>query len=181
MAHVFELTFDPATEAIVRGVWQRIADAGLPSSLDAPGYRPHISLAVYDIEQFDVDICQQRAQAFARGVSPFTIRLSHLGVFTSWEHVVFLGVAPSTTLLTCHQEVLDLCHILQPTLREYYAPGQWTPHVTLAFDLHEEQAQQVLATVREIELPISGMIQALHLVEVTPEYARDVFTCEFGT
>ncbi len=180
MSYVFEFTFDPATEAVVRAIWRRIARAGLPSSLDADGYRPHISLAVYDAEQFDSDGCRRRALAYARNVAPFPIRLSHLGVFSSWENVVFLGVTPTLTLLRRQQETLDLCQAQRAFLRSYYAPGLWTPHVSLAFDLTPEQAKAILALAWETSLPISGMVRALHLVEVAPDYARDVFTCEFS-
>ena len=179
MAYVFELTFDPATEATIRAIWQRVADAGLPSSIDAAGYRPHISLAVYDVGQFDADACYRKAAAYARKTAPIPIQLSHLGVFVSWENVVFLGVTPTAELLARHQAVLDLCRSQDDALRTYYAPGLWTPHVTLSFNLTPEQAQGILSTVWDEELPIRGMMRALHLVEVTSAYARDIFTCEF--
>ena len=180
MAYVFELTFDPATEAAVRTIWQRIADAGLPSSLDAAGYRPHISLAVYDVAGLDVDACYQRAASYARAAAPFPVHLSHAGVFVNWENVVFLGVTPATTLLARHQDVLDLCRGLREHLRPYYVPGLWTPHVTLSFNLTQAQARAILGAAWEMGLPLSGTVQALHLVEVTPDYARDIFTCEFA-
>ena len=179
MAFVFELTVDPATETTIRTIWQRIADAGLPSSIDAAGYRPHISLAVYDVDQFDVDGCYRKAAAYARQTAPIPLHLSHLGVFVSWENVVFLGVTPTAELLARQKAVLDLCRGQRDALRTYYAPGLWTPHVTLSFNLTPEQAQGILATVWDAGAPISGMIRALHLLEVTPAYARDIFTCEF--
>jgi len=46
-------------------------------------------------------------------------------------------------------------------------------------NLTPEQAQGILTTVWDAGAPISGMIRALHLLEVTPAYARDIFTCEF--
>ena len=181
MSYVFELTFDSATETAIRAIWQRIADAGLPSSLDAAGYRPHISVGVYDVDRFDVDACYQRAAAYARTVSPFPLHLSHVGVFVNWENVVFLGVTPTAALLARHQEVLGLCRGQQEHLRHYYAPGLWTPHVTLSFNLTRAQARAILASAWEMGLPLSGVVQALHLVEVTPDYARDLFTCKFSS
>jgi len=180
MSYVFELTFDPDTESVIRTIWQRIADAGLPSSLDAAGYRPHISLAVYDVGQFDADSCYQKVAFYARTASPFPVHLSHVGVFVNWENVVFLGVTPTEMLLARHQEVLDLCRGQREHLRHYYAPGLWTPHVTLSFNLTQAQARAILANAWGMELPLSGTVRALHLVEVTPEYARDIFTCEFA-
>jgi len=180
MAYVFELTFDPATEATIRTIWRRISDAGLPSSLDAAGYRPHISLAVYDAERFDVDGCYQKAADYARTVAPFSVHLSHVGVFVDMGNVVFLGVTPSAALLARHREALDLCCGQREFLRRYYAPSLWTPHVSLSFNLTHEQTGAILAMSWEMDLPLSGQVQALHLVEVTPDYARDICTCEFS-
>ena len=103
MSCVFELTFDLATEALVRTLWRRIASAGLPSSLDADGYRPHVSLTVYDVAQFHEEACYQRAAAFARETAPIPIHLSHLGVFVNWGNVVFLEVTPDYArgIFTC--------------------------------------------------------------------------------
>jgi len=106
--------------------------------------------------------------------------LSHLGVFVNWENVVFLGVTPTATLLARHKEMLDLCSGQRQHLRRYYAPGLWTPHVTLSFDLTRQQAEQILGMAWEMGIPISGVVQALHLVQVTSHEARDIFTCEFG-
>ena len=180
MAYVFELTFDPETAATIRAIWRRISDAGLPSSLDAAGYRPHISLAVCDAERFDADACYQKTAAYARTIAPFPVRLSHVGVFVNRENVVFLGVTPSVALLARHQETLDLCLDQQCFLRQYYAPGLWTPHVSLSFDLTRKQAEDILAMGWDMGLPLWGQIQALHLVEVTPDHARGIFTCKFS-
>ncbi len=99
MAYVFELTFDPDTEASIRALWQRISDAGIPSSLNARGYRPHVSLAAYDAAPFAVEVCIRRLRAYARHVQRFSINFSHVGMFVSGGNVVFLGVAPTEALL----------------------------------------------------------------------------------
>ena len=179
MSYVFELTLDPDAEAAIRAIWQRISDAGHPSSLDAQGYRPHISLAVYDTDHFDAHACYQNVAAYARRTTSFPIHLSHLGIFVHWGNVVFLGVTPSEMLLARQQEVLALCRSQQEYLRPYYVPGLWTPHVTLSFQLTRQQTLEIAQMGWEMALPFSGQVQALHLIEVTPDTARDIFTCEF--
>ncbi len=180
MAYVFELIFDPETEAAIRAIWRRFSDANLPSSLDAAGYRPHISLAVYDADHFDADACYQKTVVYAREISSFSVHLSHVGLFVNWENVVFLGVTPSMALLARHREALELCRDLRKSMRTYYAPGLWTPHVTLSFNLTREQTERILAMSWDMGLPLLGRIQALHLVEVAPDHARDIFTCQFN-
>ena len=180
MSYVLELTFDTHTEAAIRNLWRRISDAGYPSSLDASAYRPHISLAVYDANFFDGETCFRRLADYAARIQPFTVRLSHVGLFTTLENVVFLGVSPTETLLARHREMLGVCQEQRRHLREYYAPGLWTPHVTLAFNLSASQASGILKMAWDIPLPISGRAQAVHLVNVTPVSARAICTCDFG-
>ncbi|MGV0802617.1 2'-5' RNA ligase family protein, partial [Mycolicibacterium elephantis] len=44
MVHSVELVFDPATEAVIRDIWDALRDAGIPSQ--APASRPHATLTV---------------------------------------------------------------------------------------------------------------------------------------
>ena len=180
MSYVIELLFNPEAEAAIRDLWRRIADAGYPSSQDADGYCPHLTLAVSDAPAFDVAGCQARLAGFARGWDPFPIQLNHLGLFQTIENVVFLGVVPSQTLLDLHQAAFGLCQRLATDWRGYYAPSQWTPHVTLAFDLTPEQALGILALAWDMSLPIQAHARALQLVEVTPNDARNLILCELG-
>jgi len=178
MPYVIELLFDPQTETVIRGLWQRIRDAGHPSSLDADGYRSHLTLAVSDAAAFDVAGCRAQLTDFARTWSPFPIQLNHLGLFQTMNNVVFLGVAPSAPLLALHREVFGLCQAWTTGWRDYYAPDHWTPHVTLGFDLTPSQALGILSLAWEMSLPIHAHARALQLVHVTSAAARNLILCE---
>ncbi len=180
MSFVLELLFDPQAEALIRGLWQRISDAGYPSSRDADGYRPHLTLAVSDAPLFDVDGCRARLAELAQSWHAFPIQLNHLGLFQSMENVVFLGVVPSQNLLDLHRAAFGLCQRQATDWRGYYAPDRWTPHVTLAFDLTPEQALGILALAWDMPLPIRAHAHALLLVEVTPTHVREHVLCGLG-
>ena len=180
MSFVIELLFDPEGEAAIREVWQRIADAGYPSSQDARGYRPHLTLAVSDATEFDVAGCHPQLLDFARRWRPFPILLNHLGLFQTIDNVVFLGVVPSNNLLALHRASFELCQRLDRGWRGYYAPDKWTPHVTLSFNLTPEQALGILTLAWDMPLPIHARAHALQLVEVTPHDARNLILCELG-
>ena len=180
MSYVIELLFDLKAEIAIRDLWQRIAEAGYPSPLDADGYRPHLTLAVSDAPAFDVDECRAHLADFARSWRPFPIQLNHLGLFQTIENVVFLGVIPSRELLALHRTTFDLCQHLERGWRKYYAPDRWTPHVTLAFDLTPQQALGILSLAWDIALPVQAQARALQLVEVGPADAHDHFLCELG-
>ena len=53
MVHSIELVFDRDTEAAIRRIWDDLAAAGIPSQ--APASRPHVTLAVAERIDADVD------------------------------------------------------------------------------------------------------------------------------
>ncbi|OBB63433.1 2'-5' RNA ligase family protein [Mycobacterium sp. 852014-50255_SCH5639931] len=127
MVHSIELLFDGDTESTIRGLWDALAGAGIPSQ--APAGRPHVTLAV-------ADRIAEEADAALR---PLTDRLP-LGCAVGAS--LLLGrsnailarlIVPTAELLDFHAEVHRLCgEHLVPAPAPTSLPGQWTPHVTLA-------------------------------------------------
>jgi len=127
MVHSIELVFDRDTEATIRRIWADLAAAGIPSQ--APASRPHVTLAVADRIDPEVD---------AR-LSAVTTRLplgAAIGasVLFGRANVVFARlVVPTGELLALHAEVHRLCSAqMTPGPLPNSLPGQWTAHVTLA-------------------------------------------------
>ena len=58
MVHSIELLLDPDSDAAIRRIWAKLADAELPSQAanNSPSNRPHISLVVAERIDADVDI-----------------------------------------------------------------------------------------------------------------------------
>jgi 2'-5' RNA ligase len=127
MVHSIELVFDRDTEAAIRHIWADLAGNGIPSQ--APASRPHVTLAVAERIDPDVDAL----------LSPLTRRLPlscaiGSAVLFGRANVVFARlVVPTTELLALHAEVHRLCHPhMSPGPMSNSLPGQWTAHVTLA-------------------------------------------------
>ena len=83
----FNLTFDEATEQGVRGLWQRIEDAGI-AVRGMRGYRPHISLTCYEAP--GLAAYEAAIVTVAAATPPFSIRLDSLGIFPE-TGVIFLA------------------------------------------------------------------------------------------
>jgi len=127
MVHSIELVFDHDTEAAIRRIWADLAGAGIPSQ--APASRPHVTLAV--AERIDVDVDE-----LLRPVSQRLPLSAAIGapVLFGRDNVVFARlVVPTSELLALHAEVHRLClpH-LRPAPMPNSLPGQWTAHVTMA-------------------------------------------------
>ncbi|WP_046319720.1 2'-5' RNA ligase family protein [Mycobacterium sp. UM_Kg1] len=127
MVHSIELVFDADTENAVRRSWSELAAAGLPGQ--APAARPHVTLVV--AERIDPRV--DAALAEAAHSLPVDARLGATLIFGRAQAVLARLVVPTAELLALHELVyrLSIPH-LQPGPLGHVAPGQWTPHVTLA-------------------------------------------------
>ncbi|OBI57572.1 2'-5' RNA ligase family protein [Mycobacterium sp. E787] len=127
MVHSIELVFDPDTEAAIRRIWAGLAGAGIPSQ--APASRPHVTLAV--AERIDPDVDALLGPVSGR--LPLTATIGAPVLFGRATVVFARLVVPTTELLALHAEVHRLCGAhLSPKPMSNSLPGQWTAHVTLA-------------------------------------------------
>ena len=152
-----ELLLDDLTDQAVRGEWQRLADAGLPSQALHTGSTnaPHITLAVARAIPEPVE----QAVAVLAGALPLPVELGALVVFGSRRLALARLVVAQSGLLTLHARTaaaLQEC----PGVPQYLVPGRWTPHATLARGLSPAQVAIALETLGQVE-PLSGSVTAL--------------------
>src|SRR5512142_2937045 len=159
--------FDVETEAAIRGQWQIIEDAGLPSTLPALNYPPHLTLVA--CEDMDMDGLRARLPAFLAQNPPLPIQFSGLGVFNTIEPVVYLAVAPSRALLDFHASFLEMARPFLLGDSIYYQPGVWVPHITLAQGLPREAVGAVIDVLLRRPLPQRGLLKELVLADFIPQ------------
>ena len=174
MPFVIELYFDPSTEAGIRDAWKAIDEAGISDSMLESDYRPHVSLGVCDL--LETDSLAQELSTFAASVAPFRLSFSNIGIFSTSEGVVFLGVTVTEELLNIHTAFHEIFKKYAQEQREYYTVGRWVPHCTLAFGLSEHQIAEAVTICQQITLPISTEIKEIGLVEVSPTSCRLLYS-----
>ena len=179
MPFVVELYFDPSTEERIRGAWKIIDEAGVSDSMPKGGYRPHISLGVCD--HLETDSLAQELSTFAASITPFRLSFPNVGIFSTSEGVVFLGVTVTGELLNVHAAFHKIFKKHAEDQREYYTVGTWVPHCTLAFGLSEEQIVEAVTVCRQIDLPISTEVKRIGMVRVSPTSCQTLFSCSFKT
>lgn len=137
-----ELIPDAAIEAAVRSEWNRLIDAGLPSSgrNPSPSNRPHITLAVRDrLDANDV--------AAAAPVLPLSLELGGVLLFgRRGSFVLARQVVPTEALLALHRRVAEWLGPPQPRYANT-GPDRWSPHVTLARRLDSAQLAHALRVI----------------------------------
>ena len=177
MPFVVELYFDPSTEERIRSAWKAIDAAGISDSMPKGGYRPHVSLGVCDY--LETDALAQELSIFAKSITPLRLLFPNIGVFSTSEGVVYLGVTVTEPLLNLHEAFHKIFRKYAKEQRQYYTVGQWVPHCTLAFGLSEDQIIEAVTVCRQITLPISAEVREIGVVEVFPTSCQTLSSFSF--
>jgi 2'-5' RNA ligase len=157
------LTLDLQTDAAVRGMWQSIEDAGLPSLMLQRDYPPHLTLAV--CEDMDLDGLIAHLPSFIAAFPPLQIDFPGLGVFSAIDPVVYLTVTRSPVLSSLHAAFWELVGAFSNSLSPYYHPRAWVPHITLNQGMPLNLAGSVIDTLLRFPRPAAGLLLDLHLVD----------------
>ncbi|AQT80369.1 hypothetical protein B1R94_15475 [Mycolicibacterium litorale] len=159
MAHSVELLFDDQGDAAVRRLWQRLADAGLPSQLrvKAATNRPHITLVA--AHRITPDVDDLLAELAPRFPLPCTIGAPL--VFGGGRLTMARLIVASATLLDLHEEVHRRCLPLVVEPFAHSAPAHWTPHATLGRRFTPDEVGRALAEVDGIADEISAAVVGL--------------------
>jgi 2'-5' RNA ligase len=131
---------DAATEAAVRAEWDALAAAGLSSAGAHTGAsnRPHVTLLVR------TSLSAIDAAPLLR--EPVPLVLGAPVLFGAGERrVLARAVVPSARLLGLHADLHAVAGAGDDV--PHTAPGEWTPHVTLARRLRTADLERALALV----------------------------------
>ncbi len=174
MPFAVEMFFDEKADKLVRSVWTDLARANLTSSMIDGGYRPHVTLAVF--EGYASPKFEDELRFFAEKHRVFPIKLDYLGVFPRPEGVVYFGAVVTEHLLSVHAEYTRLFAPLVTSVRPYYLPGSWVPHCTLAYGLSVAAIPAAVEVCSRSMLPINAEVKEISLVEFPGH--REVLTRE---
>jgi hypothetical protein len=136
MPFAVEMYMDSVSEAAILGFCEAIADAGLSSSVLKSGVRPYVSLALY--KKIDLADFRSELELFSDNVESFSVNFTSIATFPTEEGVVFLAPTVTQELLDVHSRFHKAFSRYRPEASEYYLPGQWVPHCTVAMDLKSD-------------------------------------------
>lgn len=157
------LLLDEPAERAVRGVWQRLETAGVPTLLSHTHGRhlPHLSLA--SLRTFSLD---QVAHALAAlpAAPDERVHFDGLGMFRRSR--CWLLPAVTRDLLDRQARVVEALAGTGADLHRHYLPGSWLPHLTLAPRLHLADLPLVARTVFEV-LPLAAGVSRAALVDTS--------------
>jgi hypothetical protein len=130
VAQTLEFFFDGEADAAVRGLWRRLAEAGVPSPAR---HRPRVTFAAART------IPAGTRAALREDLALLSIPALWLSTLAAFDGALVLTAVVDTELLAVHSAVHDVLakRVRQPAA--YYLPGSWIPHCTLAEHLEPAQ------------------------------------------
>jgi 2'-5' RNA ligase len=138
-----ELLLDPAGERAVRAQWERLAAAGIRSlaAHTAPSNRPHVTLTL--VRDLDDDLRDRLAGIAV--VLPIGIRLERTVRFGApGRQVLAWRVTDDGPLRELHRAIDDAISDPRADV-PHVAPDDWTPHITLARRVSDDEAARAEA------------------------------------
>jgi 2'-5' RNA ligase len=164
MTYALELSLDERADDQVRQIWAALDEGGIRSLASVPGTRfdPHVSLSVF--EHFDPAEVAEALRPLLATSAGMPLSLALLGFFLTDEAPVFLGVVPSSRLLTLHHAVHQRIEPLVDSIWPYYRPDALVPHCTLAMGVADKA--KALQIVARFPLPIHAVVSGARLVQL---------------
>jgi hypothetical protein len=134
-------------------LWASLEAAGIPTlaSHTHKGHRPHLSLVVAE----DLSPLEALGVLHSLPRQPLPLIFNSPGVFPGG--VLFLTCVPTTQLLEEHLHVHRLVAPVTTGPWAYYAPGAWTPHLTVSYGLNDEQLARAIHAALDW-LPMEGWL-----------------------
>lgn len=171
MPFAIELALDPTAGAAVRRIWRELEDAGI-TDMAHSGAHPHVAVGIWNA--LDLPAAEAELAAFAREIDPVPVTLASVRMFPT-TGAVFLASQADPRLTTLHAGFHRRFGHLGTGAWDYYAPGRWVPHCTLAMDLGEDLAPTALEIARRAPLPLGGRLERIGIVEFRPVRQRCAF------
>jgi 2'-5' RNA ligase len=158
---------DPPTDAVVRRLWRRLEDAGVPTLLTHTHGRhvPHLTYAALRGEPGDDRVGEvvELLTALPEQM-PLPLHLDALGAFRRTR--CWLAPAVTGELVARQEAVVTALRKAGVPLHRHYEPGSWVPHVTLAPRLHLSDLPTVAAAVYDV-LPVTATMIAAAVVDTS--------------
>jgi 2'-5' RNA ligase len=123
------LLFDRRTDRLLRALWDRLENLGVPTLKSHTHGRhvPHLSLAV--LREWDHDRVQTAVQPLLNEHSA-ELYFDALGTFRRGR--AWLVPAVGVEVLQLQATVVSALRATDAELHRHYQPGRWVPHCTLA-------------------------------------------------
>ncbi len=170
------LYFDVHTEKTIYDIWQILAEQNLSSGMLDAGIRPHITLAIY--EELECKPCENELLKITSKTSSLSIQLTHLGLFTNPDPVIFAAPLATKSLLDFHSDLQVKLADDGKNSWDLYKPGNWVPHCTLAMGYQLQHQAEIIRLCQALPFPMH--VHAVQMGVVNFKPVKNLFNCDFS-
>ncbi len=165
MPSALVLYFNDKTERTIKELWLTLESEGIPLDYSV-NIRPHLTLGIFD--ELPCESCHKELEIISEQCVDLQLTFSHIGLFYEPEVVLFLAPIVTDILLKLHADIHKILAVVSKNPWEYYQPGKWVPHCTLALGIHSEQFKQALNVCSQVQLPMNVSVSQIDVVEFQP-------------
>jgi 2'-5' RNA ligase len=173
MAFAVQLYVDAATEALVRQVWEKLAEKGLSDAMVKKGGRPNVGLSVFD--DADPGEISYRLRQLCKEQRLVEARFEHLGTYCTKDGILFLVPVVSPRFFLLQSAVYKALGDAITGLRDGCKPNRFVPHLTVAYGLDKETLARTVALFSNKALPIVGAFEKISLVDLSSMEEKCVY------
>ena len=176
MGYAVTLNLSRDSAARVVRVWKGLAREAISSVMLDVGAQPHISLAVF--QDLEPGVLRDDLSQFAQGTPPLSLDLASVGTFPTAEGVVFLAPAVTQELLEAHRRFHSFLRRQGVDCVDYYLPGRWVPHCTVATGVAPHRMGAALEVCVQSEAFGAVELDEVSLIEFPP--VREIYAFSLG-
>jgi len=166
MAVALNVRADHVSSREIERLWDQVAAFEDRPSMRALGYRPHITFAVYESAEIDVEATWQALRDAVAGHGALEVQFSRIRWFADPRFVLWAEPEPVDMLLRWHASIaaaIDPGHCHQ-----HYRPGAWVPHCTLGTRIMDESRDAAIAFARSFERRFTVVFDVVDCVVFPP-------------
>lgn len=173
MPYAVEMYFNSESDNQIRSIWKVLHDKNISSYMYTSGSRPHVTLSVLNF--LNVSEFSKRLEEFSCRLKPFKISFGSIGIFPEPVGVIFLAPTVTEELLRIHREFNDVFSDYRDQMWNYYLPGSWVPHCTLATDLLKKDIPLAMECILDNYQSLNAWVEEIGIVEFRPIKYHTVF------
>ncbi len=172
----FDSLLDTRSNRQVREIWDWLEiHCGLAGIRTTP--LPHFSWQ--SAENYDLSLIRPALEKLAGELTPFGVKTAGLGIFTGKEPVLYISLVKTGKLLEVHQRIWETMTPFAQEVNPLYAPGQWIPHVTLAYQ--DISPEKLSCAIKDLAfLPIEMEMVIDHLAILFQSEGKDGVLAQYA-
>ena len=121
---------DTNSDSQTRQIWNDLESACNLSEIRLMPF-PHFSWQ--SAQDYNLPKVEQIISGILANLQPFPVMFTGIGLFLDPFPIIYLNMVVSETILLLHEKLWEELNLYTINRNEYYKPGLWQPHITIAY------------------------------------------------